>query len=422
MRIKRDYSRPFFGSRRRRLDLRNFFLTLLLLAAVALLLWTRRDALEYAALVLIDQAPTPTPFASELATRGALLALEGDLAAAAAHFRQAVEQRPDNLAYLYEYGKVLIELDRAQEVLTAQPLYGGLSLADRSIELDSRDARGYALKARALVWIDEAADAIPVGTAGLEQDDRFAPLYAALGRAYTRIGRYRQGIDFAGRAVELDPLDAEARRSYAYTLIWVGERYEAISQLENAVSLQPRLKAAYFELAAQYLATDQNELAIATYDQILTLDRNDKRAYLRLCQAWAKVGRNDQAQGYCQDALDIDPQYANAWIEIGRAKYTRRNYEGSIEAFENCVNFGSRSIECWYLRGLAHYYLGHCDKAWTVLNEALPMTLQLAEPDTIIANIREGLRLTTISCPGYAGATLPTGIPPTPVPPTPIGG
>ncbi len=422
MQIKRDYSRSFFGARRRRIRARNFLFTLLLLASLLALAWTSRDALQYVALDLVGLAPTPTPFASQLATRGAALAQDGELAEAAALFLLAVQQRPDSLDYLYEYGQLLIELDRAQEVLTPQPLYSNQSLADRSIELDSQDARGYALKARALVWVDEAADAIPVGTAGLEQDNRSAPLYAALGRAYTRIGRYQQGLDYAEQAVALDPMDAEARRSYAYALIWVGERYEAIRQLEDALSLQPQLKALYFELAAQYLATGQDELAIAAYGQILSLDRNDKKAYLRLCQSWARVGQNDQAQGYCEDALAIDPEYSDAWTEVGRARYTRRNYEGSIEAFDSCIKFGSSSIECWYLRGLAHYYLGHCDQAWSILNEALPRAQQLAEPGPIVANIREGLRLTTISCLGYAGAALPTNIPPTPVPPTPIGG
>ncbi len=422
MQIKRDYSRPFFGARRRRLMARNLLLTLLLLAGLLALLWTRRDALEYYALDLVGMAPTPTPFASRLATRGAALALDGDLAGAAALFQQAVQQQPARLDYLYEYGKLLIELDRAQEVLAPQPLYNGRSLADRCIELDSQDPRGYALKARALVWVDEATDAIPVGMGGLEQNTRFAPLHAALGRAYTRIGRYQLGLDFAARAVELDPLDAEARRSYAYALIWVGERYAAIRQLEDAVALNPRHKAPLYELAAQYLVTDQVELAIATYDQILTLDRNDRKAYLRLCQSWARVGQNDQAQGYCEDALQIDPEYADAWTEVGRARYTRRNYEGSIDAFDKCIEYGSTSIECWYLRGLAHYYLGHCDEAWDILNEALPMAQNLVEPGPIVANIREGLRLTTVSCLDYAGAALPTRIPPTPVPPTPIGG
>ena len=80
MQIKRDYSRSFFGTRRRRLPLRNLLLTLLLLTCLLALAWTRRDNLQFFALGLIGQAPTPTPFASELATRGAALAQAGDLA------------------------------------------------------------------------------------------------------------------------------------------------------------------------------------------------------------------------------------------------------------------------------------------------------------------------------------------------------
>lgn len=420
MRIRRDYSRPFFGTRRR--SARRLLLILLLSAGLPALAWTSRDTLQFYALELAGLAPTPTPFASERANHGVTLMLAGDLEGAAAQFYLAVQQQPERLDYLYEYGQLLIELNRAAEVLTPQPLYGGQSLADRSIALASQDARGYALKTRALVWSGDTANAIPVGVAGLEQNNRFAPLHAALGRAYVDIGRYQQGLEFAAQAVALDPLDVKARRSYAYALIWVGERYEAIRQLEDAVALSPRVKPPWFELALQYLATGQDELAIATYERILSLDRNDQRAYLRLCQAWTRVGQHDQAQGYCEDALRIDPQYADAWTEVGRARYTRRNYEGAIDAFDKCIEYGSTSIECWYLRGLAHYYLGHCDRAWNILSAALPRAQQLVEPGPIIANIREGLRLTTVSCPDYTGAALPTLIPPTPVPPTPVGG
>ena len=113
MQIKRDYSRSFFGTRRRRLPLRNLLLTLLLLASLLALAWTRRDNLQFFALDLVGLAPTPTPFASERATRGAALAQDGDLVAAAAQFQRAVQQRPDSIDYLYEYGQLLIELDQA---------------------------------------------------------------------------------------------------------------------------------------------------------------------------------------------------------------------------------------------------------------------------------------------------------------------
>jgi tetratricopeptide (TPR) repeat protein len=423
MQIKRDYSQPFFGTRRRRSSGGRFlFFYGLLLGAILVIVYTQFDRLQLAALDAIGMAPTPTPFASTLATQGAEAFLRGDIEAAATLFGQAHRQQVNNLDYAYEYGKMLIELDQAAEVLAPQPYLNDKSLADWTIELNPRDPRGYAMKAKALVWVGEPAAAIPVGVSGLEQNASFAPLHAALGRAYTRIGRYQQGLFHGSQAVELDPLDIDSRRSYAYSLIWVGARAEAIAQLEDAIAINPNLTAPYFELAGQYLASNQDEMAIATYERILSLDPRDEKAYLRLCESYAKVGQNDRAQGYCEDSLRINPEYAPAWRQVGMARYTRRNYEGAIEAFNNCVNFGSTEIECWYLRGLAHYYLGNCDQAWTILTDSLPMAELLPDKDPIIANIREGLRLTTVSCPSYASRPLPTNIPPTPIPPTPIGG
>lgn len=424
MQIKRDYSQPFFGSRRRRRSTTRVMLLYLAgLGAFLFFVYTQFDRLQLAALDAVGLAPTPTPFASTLATDGALRYAEGDVADAAVLFERAVQQQPENINYLYEYGKLLIDLDRAAEVLEPSALFPDTPLADQIINLGPDDPRGYALKARALVWEGEPEEAIPVGVAGLEIDNGFAPLYASLARAYTRIGRYQQGLDYGQRAIELDPMDAEARRSLAYSLIWVGLRTEAIRQLEEAVLINPNVTAPYFELAQQYLVTQQEEMAIATYERILALEPRNARAHLRLCQAYANVGQNDRAQGYCEDALSIDPNYAEAWKQVGMARYTRRNYEGAIEAFETCVaNSPGTFVECYYLRGLAHYYLGNCDDAWTILEESLPLAQELAESEPIVNSIREGLRLTTVSCTRYTGAELPTPIPPTAIPPTPIGG
>ena len=413
MQIKRDYSQPFFGERRRRGGhSRLLFFYGLFMGALLVFVYAQFDRLQLAALDQIGMAPTATPYASTLATEGYRRFLAGDLNGALNLYARAVEQQPNNVNYLYEYGRTLVELDRLEEALV---------IADRAIDADRQDVRGYALKARVLVLQDDAANAIPVGVSGLEIDNTFAPLYAALAMAYTDIGRYQQGLSYGQEAVDLDPMSVEARRAYAYTLIWVGGRDEAITQLEEAVSISPNLTGPYFELALNYLVTNQEELAIATYERILSLEPRNQKAFLRLCEAYARVGQDTQAEGYCEDALDLDSTYAPAYRQLGMSNFRRRNYEGAIENFEACVNNGSTEIQCWYLRGLAHYYLGDCDEAWQILQESLPMAEDLAEKEPIIATIREGLRLVTASCPGYAGRALPTAIPPTPLPPTPIG-
>ncbi len=103
-------------------------------------------------------------------------------------------------------------------------------------------------------------------------------------------------------------------------------------------------------------------------------------------------------------------------------QYNQRNYEGAIDSFEQCVSYGGEDIECYYLRGLAHYLLGECEQGWDILNDALPRARDIPDNENLVRNIRIGLDNITRDCPDFLGRTLPTPIPPTPIPPTPIGG
>jgi len=419
MYIRRNYSEPFFGNRRRRRGgLRLIIFFALFIGAALWFVDSNFGSLQTMALEAVGQAPPPTPYASDFAMQGMQAFAAGELAAAVGYYERAVAQQPDNIDYLYEYGRALFELGGDDPTLYTRII----ELGDRAIEVAPRDARGYALKTRALDLSGDSANAIPVGQAGLAIDPNFAPLHSALSSAYREIDRYDVALERAERAIELDPYDSTARRVYAYALIWVGLPQDAIIQLERAVALSPNLTGPYFELALMYLNNQEPELAIATYEQILSMQPENARAYQRLCEAYNTAGEIRRAIGYCQDSLGIDDQVSTTWASFGHVQYRNRNYEGAIDSFETCVGLGGEDIRCWYLRGLAHYYLGECDDAWSVLGESADIIGQPTEFNPVYEAVLEGFRLITISCTGYQGRTLPTPPPPTAIPPTPIGG
>lgn len=434
MQIKRDYSQPFFSTRRRRrTGVRFLFVYGLFMGGFLVFVSAQFDRLQLAALDVVGMAPTPTLFASMWAQQGYDLYAQGKVIDAVEAFKQAVNQQPDNINYLYEYGRILIELNRDADPANGRELSDAqlaLQISDQAINVAPQDVRSYALKARALVWNEDAASAIPIALQGREIDPEFAPIYSVLARAYTEIGRYQQGLDNGAQAIELDPMDADAHRSYAISLIFVGLREEAIRQLEDAVNINPNLTGPYFELAGQYNAGDMTEEAVATYEKILTINPFEAKAMLRLCEVFFKVGEGQQAEGYCDDAIQINPNYEEAYRQLGMVNYSRRNYEGSIENFKKCEELGSDEIQCYYLRGLAHYYLAdgkneHCDFAWTYLNESNRRVVEemgISGNENIMADIQRGLQLTLDLCPQYSGMGLPTVAAPTEIPPTPLGG
>jgi tetratricopeptide (TPR) repeat protein len=422
LRIRRTRYQPFYSSRRRGPStFRLVFNFSLFIGAFLFIVYTQFDRLQLAALNAVGMSPTATPFASTIASQAAQLYANGDVNGAVSLYKRAVDQQPDNISYVYEYGKLLNDLDDSDPFEVA-------ALGDRIIALAPNDPRGYALKATALMWT-EPTTAIPVAVLGLETDPNFAPLYSALSIAYTNIGRYQEGLIQGEQAVLKNPMDAAVHRAYAWPLIYVGRYEQAIGELEEAIAINPNLASTYFELASLYRRIDQPAMAVAIFQHILEMQPNNIKAYLRMCETYTAVGEFQQGQPFCEQATDIcetiqnsDPICASAYRGLGQVQYPRRNYEGSIESFQKCVALGSDEIECWYLRGLAHYYLNDCELAWEVLQESLVRAETQGEPEGIIENINTGLYNITQRCAGYAGRPLPTPIPPTTIPPTPIGG
>lgn len=429
-RIRRDYNRAFFNKRKNYGRLYFIVFMILVIAAVPIFAYFNYSNLQLMTLDALNIAPTPTPFAAERAERGEAFYQTGDVETALVQFEQAVQQQPENINYLYEYGVALIELDRNDEATI---------VADRMLALEPNDPRGYSLKANSIVWSDPAA-AIPIALQGREVagDNQYAPIHATLSIGYTLIGRFDEALQEGELATRVDPMDAGAHRSYHYPLLFTGNYTEAINQLQRAIAINPNLTAPYFELASLYRAPAINrpEMAVSIYNEVLRIEPNNERAYARLCQTYAAVGLFQEAEGYCDEAIFIEPDYALAHQVRGQLRYSRRNYEGAIEEFQTCIRLDlglsdnteidlasfepdDVAIECLYIHGLAHYFLNQCDLAWELLNMALNHPGSI---ENVRLQILQGLENITINCVGYQGRGLPTPVPPTPIPPTPIGG
>ena len=383
MKIKRDYSQPFFRQPKRH-PLRNLLIAALFGLLLGLAILWQWEALEGMAQSLGSSPPTATPSPNEKATRAAALFQASDFTAAEALLAQAVAERPTNIAYLYEYGRVLIELGRTED---AQ------ALGDAITDFDARDARGFSLRAAALTWNGQPSIAIPVALSGLEANPRFTPLYAILARAYVDAQRWADGLETAERGLSINPDDAEVIRSYAYALQSVGSYNDAVNYLQRGLELRPTYLPTHFELAGLYLARDEDQSAIDLYDRILSLEPRNARAMLRLCLAYRKVGEFARALGFCNDSVANEPADAEAQFQLGLLHYRERQFEQSRDAFANCLihDAGFYNLSCRYRLGLSHYYLGNCTGGWSLLRESLDLARAVDAESTTVGNILQGL-------------------------------
>lgn len=382
MKIQRDYTQPFFREPKRH-PLRNMLIAALLGLLLGLAILWQWDAIKGVVNSFSASPPTPTPLPSERATRASALFLAGDISDAESELAKAVAERPNNIAYLYEHGRLLIELGRYEEAHAH-----GAAIT----EMDARDPRGFALKATALTWQGQPSVAIPIALSGLELNPRFTPLYAALARAYVDTQRWADGLEAGERGLSIDDDDADLIRAYAYALQSVGSYNDAEVYLRRALQLRPTYLPIHFELGGLYLARDDDQSAIDIYNRILSLQPRNARAMLRLCLAYRKVGEFARALGFCQDSVEQQPADAEAQFQLGLLHYRERQFEASRDAFQQCLRYdeGFYELSCRYRLGLSHYYTGACTLGWSLLRDSLDLA-QAAGDSATMANILQGL-------------------------------
>lgn len=420
MYIRRDYNKPFFRAHKRQKRRKVWFGLLVIMAGLTFGI-LRFDLVQATAYNLLNPDLTPTPLPSTLAVQAEGRFLQGDLAGAIDLYQQALAMRPDSVDYLYEYGMLLIDLDNSRNTNAEE----AREIAERMIAIAPNDARGYALRARALVWTNNASAAVPVATAGLGIAPDFAPLHAALSRAYISTGKLGDGQRSGLQAIEHGPSDVRSYWAYASSLANSGARDEAILEYERAVDVHPNFLPPYFELALQYLASNRDQEAIDTYDRILGVQPRNAQALLRQCEAYRKVGQFERARGLCRDAVTADPDYAAAQFRYGLLAYNDFEFSAAEQAFQACVNQENDNLACIYRLGLSRYYLARenfqfqcgdrsapecqateiCRSGWELLQEALILAQAREGTDGDIEIIRVGL--TAISsdpaCRGVTG-------------------
>ncbi len=367
-----------FGKRRRRYPLLSIILYLLVLA-LALFVFVRKDAIQPTVLKYIGPAPPPTPSLDELIRLGEQAYMEGDLTEAIEYYRQAAEVDPTNVQVLTDWARLLLLADQWPEAL---------SVAERAVLIAPESPHGYAIKARVLDWMGQFDQAQIEALRALELDPDYALAHAYLSEIYTDLGRYRQALEQAEMAVQLDPYSVDARRNYAYVLEHYGDYPGAIQQYLQALQLHPNMLDLWYGLARNYRGTGQFDLSIQTFNQIIIRTPDDPLPYVELGKTYFTMRDDAAAQEYFEQAVELVREqnrprndqetplpvpegalperiYMPAWTRLGMVYFTRRNYESALDIFEEAIAWGEANnevvpIEAYYVTAAAYYYLDIC--------------------------------------------------------------
>ena len=237
----------------------------------------------------------------------------------------------------------------------------------------------------------------------IEYDPSYAPSYAGLADCYALLGTapytvippkvaFPKAKANALRAVELDPNLAEAHVSLGYIALVYDWNYpESEREFQKALALRPDYAPAHQYLAYYLLAMGDPDQAIVEQKRAVSIDSKSPLLITALGEAYYQARRYKDSIGPSQEALAIDPHYADAIINIGRASEQMRMYPQAQQAYQSILAFAPHEPALMALLGHLYAVTGRHAAAHEIISQLQQMSSNRYVPSVYIALIYVGL-------------------------------
>ena len=182
--------------------------------------------------------------------------------------------------------------------------------------------------------IDEAADLYKtIITRRPDTEDA----YRKLALVYWRSGRPRLAIETLEGALRSGVTQSEVRIKLGQYLAESGQPAKAIALLERDTGQDPD---ALIALGNAYVGAGRNAEAVRTFRQLLDLDPNNALAYQNLGTAQLQAKNLTEAEASLRRAIQLDATLAGAYTALGVVLATTGRKADAIEAWKRAADLG----------------------------------------------------------------------------------
>ncbi len=191
-------------------------------------------------------------------------------------------------------------------------------------------------------------------------------------------------------AVKLRPNSAEAQNALGEAWKASGDAKSARGPFEKAVALDPKFAQPHVNLGLIFFEAGDTGQASAHLERALNLLGSSRDAayphYLR-AKVYSLESRVTEAAGHLQQAVQLRPDFAEAWSDLGDARKTLLDDAGALNAFERAVTLApddsvaqTRLGSFYFDQGKAHLAAEHLQIAARLdpSNQSTLYTLQRA--------------------------------------------
>lgn len=253
-------------------------------------------------------------------------------------------QKDTNNAELYFLrANLLLQANEAREAMTNYA---------KAIEKDSLNP-AYYLAAADLYFkaeqVPSAAALLMHATKTLKKPN--ADVFAELGKYYFYGAKYEQANQFLDNALQLDNKRPDVFFWKAMCLKDQKQLQPAITNFKKSIQLNPQSYNAYMMLA-QTLAELKDKQCITYYEKAFAIDSTKSEALYGKAMFWQNTGDTDLAINAYKNLITHDPQFQDAYYNVGYIYFLQKKYPEAQKHFELAIRVSPAFAKAYYMRGL----------------------------------------------------------------------
>jgi len=135
----------------------------------------------------------------------------------------------------------------------------------------------------------------------------------------------------------------------------------------------------YYNQGIDYAKLQQYTDAVASYDKAIQINPDYSNAWYNRGNALLNLGKYDDAVASYDKVVKIDPQYSDAWVNRGVTLGKLGRYDDAIASYDKAIQINPNDADAWYNRGNAFLYLDRYDDAVASYDKAIQINPQYAD-------------------------------------------
>ena len=167
--------------------------------------------------------------------------------------------------------------------------------------------------------------------------------WGMLGNAYTLgLNEPEKGIDPLKRCVAISPNSAPAWHALGVTYVMAKDYRNGVDAIKHAIQLNPNQPTYHNNLAAAYSGGGAWKSALASLDEEKPLAQrlNSANVWYVLGNGYAKLGDLPNAIAAYRQTLQLKPNFAQGWTNLGAALQFNGDNAGAKDAYRRGQSLG----------------------------------------------------------------------------------